>query len=93
LCLAQGNLSVPAVDTGNVNITVMSTSPFNETWKVSNDGNAFTLAPCSNPVPTRDQISAVYQYITQFGYARKGLTDVIIVTAPKVTHTSIDVDV
>jgi phage-related baseplate assembly protein len=77
--------------TGKVFIPIMSSSPMNTTWVVSNDGNIWTLAPGLKPVPTATQIEAVYEYITEPNTARKGLTDIINVLPPKITPTMIDV--
>ena len=80
--------------TGNVYLTLMSTSPFNETWvRPPIDKTVYTLIPGTNPAPTSQQLDAVYQYITASGTARKGLTDVLNVQPPKVTNTSIDADI
>lgn len=78
---------------GEVTIPIMSTSALNETWAVSNDRTIWTLTTGTNPVPTDLQISAVYEYITAPSVARQGLTDYIYVVRPKVTNTTINVDI
>jgi phage-related baseplate assembly protein len=80
--------------TGYVYIPIISSKTDNPglIWDVSPDGNVWTLAPGTQPMPTSRQIEAVYEYITAPGTARKGLTDVISVMAPKPVITTIDID-
>lgn len=76
--------------TGNVYISIMADSfnPVSALDPVSR--NVYTTIFNSNPIPSKEQISAVYQYITAADMARKGLTDVVNVLAPKVISTSIN---
>lgn len=79
--------------TGNVYVTVMAESDLSEEWTTSSDGKVYTLAPGAAPAPTAGQISAVFEYINEPNTARKGLTDVVYVSGPKITNTTIDADV
>jgi phage-related baseplate assembly protein len=79
--------------TGNVYIPIMADvfAPVSTLDPVTK--NVYTTIFNSNPVPSKDQISAVYQYITAPDVARKGLTDVVSVLAPKVINTTINAKV
>jgi len=74
--------------TGVVTIPIMSdwSNPITKknvvtgNWETFDDGD---------PSPTVKQIEATYEYITDPGTARKGLTDVINVVRPKVFHTNL----
>jgi phage-related baseplate assembly protein len=81
--------------TGNVYIPIISSQIDNPklAWTVSPDGNVWKMVPGANPTPTAKQIEAVYEYITQPGTARKGLTDVINIVSPKPIFTSINIDI
>ena len=76
--------------TGNVYIPIMADSfaPVSTLDPVTK--NVYTTVFNNNPIPTKNQISAVYQYITASGVARKGLTDVVSILAPKMISTSIN---
>jgi phage-related baseplate assembly protein len=80
--------------TGNVYIPIISSQISNPslTWNISPDGNVWKLVPGTLPMPTSNQIAAVYEYITQPGTARKGLTDVINVQAPRPIFVTINID-
>jgi phage-related baseplate assembly protein len=81
--------------TGYVYIPIISAQIGNPgmVWNVSPDGNVWTLTPAAQPMPTNNQIKAVYEYITQPGTARKGLTDVVAVQAPTPVFTTINIDI
>jgi phage-related baseplate assembly protein len=51
-----------------------------EDWLTTDEGS---------PNPSDAQIKAVYDYINQRGFARKGLTDWVSVLRPKITRTNI----
>jgi phage-related baseplate assembly protein len=78
--------------TGNVYIPILNSSPnYNSNWvQPPSDQMLYTLDPQLTPVPTDDQINAVYQFITAPGFARQGLTDVINITKPKIEQTTIN---
>ena len=80
--------------TGYVYLPIISSRIDNPdlVWQISPDGNVWTLTPGTYPLPTANQIEAVYEYITAPGTARKGLTDVLSVMAPKPIITSINID-
>lgn len=78
--------------TGYVYIPIMANAPISNAWAVAPGGNSWTLVCGADPTPTPLQISAVYEYITEANTARKGLTDVINVKRPKVSNTTINVD-
>jgi phage-related baseplate assembly protein len=81
--------------TGYVYITIISAQIGNPSyvWQISPDQNVWTLTPDARPMPTNNQIKAVYEFITQPGTARKGLTDVIVVQAPRPVFTTINIDI
>jgi phage-related baseplate assembly protein len=76
--------------TGNVYISIMSDvfAPVSTLDPVSK--NVYTTVFNGNPLPSKEQVSAVYEYITAPDMARKGLTDVVNVLAPKLTNTTIN---
>jgi phage-related baseplate assembly protein len=76
--------------TGVVTLPIMqdNSNPVTATDVVT--GNLVTTDN-GDPAPTANQIEAVYEYITDPGFARKGLTDVLQVVRPKVFHTNITV--
>jgi phage-related baseplate assembly protein len=75
--------------TGNVYIAIMPDvlQPLSTLDPVTQ--NTYTTVFNGNPNPSKQQISAVYQYITAPNVARKGLTDVVSVITPKVINTTI----
>lgn len=94
---ADGVTVVPAIKhasaftipgTGHVYVVIMSAATTTDRLfpKHADDNTMVAL-----PTPTKEQIAAVYQYITEPHTARKGLTDVINVIAPKVVDTKIEV--
>lgn len=80
--------------TGNVYLVVLPANPINTTWEVDPVyPNIWKLTTGSNVVPTRPQLSAIYQYITAPYMGRMGLTDVLYMQKPKVINTTIDIDI
>ena len=79
--------------TGMVYIPIMSDvfAPVSSLDPVTQ--TVYTTVFNSNPTPSQQQILAVYQYITAADVARKGLTDMVSVIAPKVITTSINAKV
>jgi len=79
--------------TGNVYIVIMSDDyqPVTTTDVVT--GDLVTIDQGSGPTPSAAQIKAVYDYINDKDFARKGLTDVISVLRPQVTHIKIQVQI
>jgi len=74
--------------TGHVYIPIM-TDDFQPDSKIDLlTGDLVTNDPGS-PTPTDAQIVAVYNYITDKGFARKGLTDVVSILRPQITRTDI----
>lgn len=75
--------------TGNVYIPIMADvfAPVSTLDPITQ--TVYTTTFNGNPTPTKPQIEAVYEYITAPDTARKGLTDVVNVLAPKVANTSI----
>jgi phage-related baseplate assembly protein len=79
--------------TGNIYIPILPLSTLNLTWvKGVIDRRQWVLTPGAITKPTVEQISAVYSYIVAPDQARKGLTDVINILAPKVINVAIDAD-
>jgi len=96
---ADGVTPVPAIrhasaftipGTGQIYIAIMSAATSVIPLFPNLAGDTTMVA---TPIPTSDQIAAVYQYITASGSARKGLTDVINVLAPKIVYTTINVQI
>jgi phage-related baseplate assembly protein len=80
--------------TGNVYIPILNSSPnYNTTWTKSLDGRIYTLDPQLTPLPSKVQISTVYEYITDATFARQGLTDVVNIVSPKVKRPEINVKI
>jgi phage-related baseplate assembly protein len=79
--------------TGNVYIPIMSDvfNPVSTLDPVTR--TVYTTIFNGNPQPSKEQIAAVWQYINEPNTARKGLTDVINVIAPKVINTKIEAKV
>lgn len=67
---------------GSPNVTVVIMADGDDI--VSNGDGTFTNAPTATP--TDAQISTVYSYIVAPGMARKGLTDIVNVRAPKIVE-------
>lgn len=74
--------------TGNINVTIMAQGvPTITNPLVVKSGENFwqVQMPNTNPMPSDAQKLAVYNYISS--EARKGLTDVVSVMAPKISNT------
>lgn len=79
--------------TGNVYIPIMSAAMTTTRLFPKATTPKASAMMVASPRPTANQISAVYQYITESGTARKGLTDVINVITPKITDVALDIQV
>lgn len=85
-------LTVPG--TGVVTIPILPLSTLSSTWVVRpTDLHTHVLTPGADPQPSTAQVLAVHAYLSDDAYARKGLTDVVNVTAPQVYDTAINVQV
>jgi phage-related baseplate assembly protein len=77
-------------NTGNVFLPIMADNYAPATVVEPATGDYVTTFN-HQPVPTNDQVSAVFEYITEPNGARMGLTDVLYVQRPKVLQASINI--